>query len=261
VAKRVVKLEKFYTKDEVSSFCISKLDFRDYDRIVEPSAGSGSFSKKLDKNKIVSLDILPEDESILQFDFFDYKFDNSLKTIVVGNPPFGRQSSLAFKFINHAASFDCVKTIAFILPKSFKKESSHKKINNFFWLKEEYDLGEKSFCYGIENVDIPCVFQIWERKDVVRIYEKRNLNSFSFVKKKEEPDFSIRRVGFYAGKGFLNCETKNENSHYFIKLNDSGNLEKTINNLNRVVWAHNNTVGSRSISKDEIIDVLENIIK
>ena len=51
---------------------------------------------------------------------------NSRKIHVIGNPPFGRQSSLAIKFIKKSCSFS--DTISFILPKSFKKDSMKKSI-------------------------------------------------------------------------------------------------------------------------------------
>ena len=57
-----------------------------------------------------------------------YAFQSNLHFI--GNPPFGRQSSLAKKFIKHICSCDKTKTIAFILPKSFKKDSLKKLHSN-----------------------------------------------------------------------------------------------------------------------------------
>ena len=50
---------------------------------------------------------------------------NCFKKIhIIGNPPFGRQSSLAIKFIKKSAEF--CDSISFILPKSFKKDSLKK---------------------------------------------------------------------------------------------------------------------------------------
>ena len=52
------------------------------------------------------------------------------KIHILGNPPFGRQSSLAIKFIKKSSIF--CDTISFILPKSFKKDSM-KKIFSFIF--------------------------------------------------------------------------------------------------------------------------------
>jgi hypothetical protein len=51
-------------------------------------------------------------------------------------------------------------------------------------------------------------------------------------------------------------------AHYYIKL-DPGNiafLDTAIRQLNAVKWEHNNTVGQRSISKNELTRVLTPIL-
>jgi hypothetical protein len=78
------------------------------------------------------------------------------------------------------------------------------------------------------------------------------LNLIEFVKKNENPDYSFRRVGFYAGKIYDEIDEKSEQSHYFIK---SSLIIK--NYLNDFTWEHNNTAGPRSIGKSEIIKILE----
>ena len=64
----------------------------------------------------------PENDEIIKQDYleFDFNLQNSYKRIhIVGNPPFGRQSSLAIKFIKKSCEY--CDSISFILPKSFKK--------------------------------------------------------------------------------------------------------------------------------------------
>lgn len=103
----------------------------DNDLIIEPSSGNGSFIENI---KALSCnykfyDIEPEHNDIYKQDFLelDYmKLKEKYETIhIIGNPPFGRQSSLAIKFIKKCCS------ISFILPKSFKKDS----IKKFFFSK------------------------------------------------------------------------------------------------------------------------------
>lgn len=58
-----VKLDKFYTKDSTAKKCISLVkDINTYDLIVEPSAGSDVFSKKI--KDCVAYDIKPDDNTI-----------------------------------------------------------------------------------------------------------------------------------------------------------------------------------------------------
>jgi 16S rRNA A1518/A1519 N6-dimethyltransferase RsmA/KsgA/DIM1 with predicted DNA glycosylase/AP lyase activity len=53
------------------------------------------------------LDIEPEHPDVLQQDYLDFRFENNLekKVHIVGNPPFGRQSSLCIKFIKNLVLF------------------------------------------------------------------------------------------------------------------------------------------------------------
>ena len=63
-------------------------------------------------------------QDFLELDIKLYKDVKNVHTI--GNPPFGRQSTLAKKFIKKCAVFS--DSISFILPKSFRKGSYHRKI-------------------------------------------------------------------------------------------------------------------------------------
>ena len=98
-------LDKFYTLPECSKRCIDKVssmyDIARWDVIVEPSAGNGSFLNQIPSNKKIGIDISPEHPDIIKQDFFDYHPPPEHKNIlVIGNPPFGRISSLAIKFFN-----------------------------------------------------------------------------------------------------------------------------------------------------------------
>ena len=258
MAKRVVLSEKFYTKKSVVSSVIKELDLNEYDLVVEPSAGSGSFSSLIEAilkegKELVALDIEPENDKIKKQDFFLYEYPKNKKTLTVGNPPFGRQASLAVKFFNKAA--DHSNTVAFILPKSFKKESIQKRLNRSFELIKEIDLPDNSFFYGDKDFNIPCVFQIWKKQEnFSRIHTSVVSTVVKFVKKNESPDFAVRRVGFYAGKPYWNHEDKNENTHYFLKCNND--KEKYFDKIDQHMWEHDNTVGARSINKNDLMKVI-----
>ena len=181
---------------------------------------------------------------------------------VIGNPPFGRQSSLAIKFIKKAAEFS--ETISFILPKSFKKESLKKHFPLQFHLTLEHDLPHNSFTVDGKPHDVPCVFQIWHRRTIPReVPLKLTPQNFQFVKKTEHPDLSFRRVGVNAGTIERDTDlisTKSEQSHYFIKFNEpiSSQLYEQLAKLN--YGGKDNTVGPRSISKQELIKEFNKVI-
>lgn len=247
--------DKFYTKSEVVDDLLKLIPINNYDLVIEPSAGKGSFSLKINHPNLLSFDIQPEHNSIQQMDWFDFDPTNinTENCLVIGNPPFGVQSDLALKFINKCDSFK-VKTIAFILPKSFKKPSLKNKIPKNYHLIKEVDLVDKSFELMGKDYEVPTVFQIWERKDTLRetITLPTTTNLFEFVKKQDNPTIAFRRVGVNAGLIYEDTENKSHESHYFIKCNDK--IKSLIQNLN---WEHNNTTGPKSISKGELIQKLE----
>ncbi len=254
-------IDKYYTKKSIVGFCIENI--KKYveinasnDLIVEPSAGNGSFIdsiKSLSKN-FIFYDLEPENVEIVQQDYlllnhseFKKKFN---KIHVIGNPPFGRQSSLAINFLKKSCQF--CDSLSFILPKSFKKDSLKNKFPENFHIVFEYDLPNKSFLVDGIEYDVPCVFQIWEKRAENR-ENKQKLEpiNFKFVTKTEPHDISFRRVGGTAGTIDTNTSEKSIQSHYFIKLKN--NNESTINALRNVKFESNNTVGPKSISKPELI--------
>jgi predicted RNA methylase len=262
-------LEKFYTKDETVKLCIREIkdhiNISPNDLIIEPSAGNGAFFsaiRELTKNKknTLFLDIDPPEacsKEILKQDYlsFDKPILATSSIHVIGNPPFGKQSKTANQFIKKSA--ELANTISFILPKSFKKPSMKRVFPTHFHLVKQIDLPEKAFTIDNVEHDVPCIFQIWEKRTYSRpgvdILEPRG---FTFVKKEDKPDISVRRVGVYAGKVDTETENKSVQSHYFIRflsLLSIAERESKINQLKQVVFEHDNTVGPKSISKQEMI--------
>lgn len=250
-------LDKFYTKPSVAAWCLKKLNLDDYDLIIEPSAGSGSFSKQLPEGSL-ALDLDPEDASIIQQDFFTFAVaDKTQRTLIVGNPPFGQQNSLAVRFINHAATF--AETIAFILPRSFDKESVQRRINLYFHLVFSEVLPKNSFTLDTQEYDVPCVFQVWQRRENVRTQVTRLTTSehFSFVKDPGEADFSIRRVGGNAGKASLNTAMSPQ-SNYFVVNRSSLSAEDFVFYVNSLSFpSRDSAVGPRTLSKGELVESID----
>jgi hypothetical protein len=98
------------------------------------------------------------------------------------------------------------------------------------------------------------VFQIWEYREEPRIIEeKQKPKGYVFVKQNENPDISFRRVGGRAGEVSYDTQSKSHQSHYFIKF-DHKLSEKTFEALKKIHYeGRDNTVGPRSISKQELI--------
>lgn len=256
-------LDKFYTKKEVVINLLSKLKLNDFDLVIEPSAGDGSFYTELigKCKKLIAIDIEPEHNDIIKQNWLDFQYDKEYyKVLIIGNPPFGNQSKLIFQFFNKCNELKS-STIAFILPKSFKKDSIKNKIPNYYHLIYEEELNDNSFILENKDYSVPSIFQIWERKYEIREKIKMPTKTiyFDFVKKSENPELTFRRVGFYAGRVFDNID-KCEQSHYFIKSNKNLNINILRELLMSINWNHNNTAGPKSIGKSEIIIELEKLL-
>lgn len=248
------KLDKFFTNDNIVSQCLLNIDLSSYHTIIDPCAGNGAFSDKIPY--CLAFDILPDKNGIEQKDFFALDYTGFQRPVLcISNPPFGVQNNLAVRFFNKAAEF--ADTIAFILPKSFKKTSVQEKLNPYFHLVFEEDLPAFSFNLFQNGVqvpyDVPTVFQIWDRRGIERIPPKKEEpKGFEFVNR-ELANIAVRRVGFYAGKAFVEVLNKSEQSHYFIRAERP---EKFVEIANAIIWPYENTVGPRSISKQELVQAL-----
>ena len=262
-------IDKYYTKQSVAKECIENvkkyISIQPDDIVIEPSAGSGVFIPYIKSltDHCQFYDIQPEHPEILLQDYLLFTIkesDSSKKIHVIGNPPFGRQSSIAIKFVKKSCEF--ADSICFILPKSFKKDSLKRAFPLQFHLIYEVDIPLNSFLVNEVEHDVNCVFQIWQKKETNReITAKQDTEGFIFVKKTDEPkpDISFRRVGVNAGVIDTNIE-KSEQSHYFIRFTNNKSIEENIANLSKIKYEFNNTVGQKSISKQELIKEFINVL-
>ena len=167
-------IDKYYTKEIVVEQCLNMvkkyIELNTDDLIVEPSAGNGSFIKGIKEltSNFKFYDLEPENKEIIKQDYLFYDYSNIKKAYnkihIIGNPPFGRQSSLAIKFIKKSCEFS--DSVSFILPKSFKKDSLKKSFPLQYHLIFEMDLPDKSFLVDGVEYDVPCIFQIWKKKNI-----------------------------------------------------------------------------------------------
>ena len=128
----------------------------------------------------------------------------------------------------------------------------------------EIDLPYNSFLVNNIEYNVPCIFQIWEKKDIPRdIIEKLKPINFTFVKKEEKHDISFRRVGINAGAIDKNTDNKSIQSHYFITFNEVSLIDNDdiINKLKNINFnSSTDTVGPKSISKQELIKEYNSIL-
>jgi hypothetical protein len=256
--------DQFYTNRVISKKCVD-LVIKHIPHVakytwVEPSAGTGSFTDALDSRyKRIAMDIDPKSDTVKNMDFLEWKPTVSGDVIVFGNPPFGKQSSLAKAFIKKSCTF--ANVIAFILPKSFTKPSMNNAFEDHFHLVHTHELEKNAFEVNGKEYDVPCVFQVWQKRDRKRRSTKSvEPVGFRYVKPGEVYDLAFRRVGVYAGRCYLNDGRDfSVQSHHFIKL-DTDHIDVIMTKVNAHTFP-SNTVGPRSLTKTEINTVLNKIIK
>lgn len=250
------QLDQFFTKESLATSLFKilqgyllkeKIEINNW---LEPSAGSGAFFKLMPLEGRLGIDIAPQIEGVIQSDFLQYKLPN-MPFITVGNPPFGKNSSLAIKFFNKCATVS--EVIAFVVPKTFNKQSTISKLDSKFHLEFCEQLPENSFELQGKAYDVPCVFQIWRRKDILRekVVIIRKHEDFIFCSR-ENASFAIQRVGVNAGSLKRDLSTIASQSHYFIQA--SVEVEKLFSQID---WncVKYNTAGNPSIAKGELIDL------
>jgi hypothetical protein len=269
-AKNVRKegLDKFYTIPSYSKKCIDKVFElyckQDFDLIIEPSAGNGSFFNQLDCDNKMGIDICPENPDILKMDFFDYRPPSGINNIlVIGNPPFGRVSSIAIKFFNHSAQW--ANVIAFIIPRTFRRPSVQNRLNNKFHLIHDEDVSVNPCCFTPKMM-VKCCFQIWKKKDNERPFvylptkhEDWDFLSFGPLDFKGQPtppedaDFAVRAYGGKIGEiKKVNLNYLRPKSWHWIKSNI--NKDDLINRFIQLDYSDSlNTARQNSMGRGEFV--------
>jgi hypothetical protein len=258
-------LDQFYTNKNIAKKCFILLqkyvDIKDYDIILEPSAGTGSFFELLPENKKIGIDLEPKYKGITKMDFFDYTFDKNKSYIVIGNPPFGKISNMAIKFFNHASTGADV--IAFIIPRTFKRHSIQNKLNLQFELIFNEDLPINPCCFT-PKMNAKCCFQIWKKTNVKRCIKKLDIihKDFDFLQYTNidsilvpplNSDFALLAYGGKCGK-IIDTELHKlkPKSWHFIKSNININLLKSrFKQLDYTI--SNDSVRQNSLGKGDLI--------
>jgi hypothetical protein len=265
-------LDKFYTFPTYSKKCINKVcelyDIERWDLIIEPSAGNGSFFNQIPSNKKIGIDILPDHQDIIKQDFFDYNppaININKNILVIGNPPFGRVSSLAIKFFNHSAKW--ANVIAFIIPRTFRKISIQNRLDNKFHLVYDEELPNNPCCF-YPVMSVKCCFQIWEKRESKRdfIDLPKKHDDWEFLKLGKiddigqptpplDADFALRAYGGNIGEikteGLY--ELRPKSWHWFKTNIDKNTL---INRLSQLDYSNSlNTARQNSMGRAELVNI------
>lgn len=258
------KFDKFYTKDDVVDICINHINFDDYDFVIEPSAGNGSFFNKINHTNKIGLDISPDEPYILKQNWFEYEISDKYKNVLVlGNPPFGKRNKLSKDFIKHALKFSNVKTIAFILPDVYRKHTLQNIVPKIYRLKDIITLPENSFLIGEDEYHVPCSFFIFDKSEGEcnrfdpSLYTKTEDWIFS---NKNDYDFFI--MG--ASPTTLKTDVDETNRGYYIKVLPNKSIDAVKSNFKKMkVISYSSVNGGVSwITKPELVkNYLENYNK
>lgn len=248
--------DQFYTRDDVAANLVELARQEcpkhhpwglDHFRIIEPSAGTGAFLAHLPSHTL-AYDLEPKGPGIIPADFLKLRLFARTPTAIVGNPPFGRNGSLAVTFFNHAALFGDV--IAMVFPLSFQKVSVQNRLDLNFHLVEEIILPKNAFIFDGKPKHVPTVFQIWVKKDVPR--EKIKLatshDDLDFTTW-DHANIAISRVGSKAGCLHWDFD-KSSQTTFFIRA--SPKVIKILMSLDLRTPAMR-TTGQRSLAKTELI--------
>jgi hypothetical protein len=199
--KQNTQLDQFFTRDGVVDHClytvktclgrIHKATLGEDYSILEPSAGDGAFSSKLHtlNANVAAYDIEPRAEGIQYADFLTLHPDTLERCkVVVGNPPFGKRSSLAVAFLNKAAIHGLL--VAFVVPVQFRKWSVQSKINKNLELVSDELLPGDSFRVDGKPYKVRCCFQVWAKRGVVGGATDLRLKAAPII---SHPDFDMHQ--------------------------------------------------------------------
>jgi predicted RNA methylase len=249
---RARALDQYYTHLSIAEklyqilqtyYCIKKFC------ILEPSAGEGAFYRLLPRGS-VGIDLEPKFPGIIKADFLTIRVESARPVACIGNPPFGKNASMAIRFFNHAA--DQSQVIAFVLPKSFRKASVVRRLHRHFHLVHEQVMPEKAFLFDGEPCSVPSVFQIWERRENQRDLTRAATQhpDFEFTTP-DRADFAIRRVGARAGHLHHDFSVS-QSTHYFIR----GGVEPIMTKIDFSSVVQN-VAGTPSLAKTELVRLYE----
>ena len=229
--------------------------------------GGGAFVRALYSKlgqavSVVTIDTNQKTDATFHADFLSWSPDVSLsKPIVVfGNPPFGKNSSIAIQFVNYSANF--ASFIGFILPNSFNKPSIIKRIDRHLHIIYSQILEGDCFLFDNKSVSVPCSFYVFEKRDVLRVDPEplpTKSSVVSFLQDAKGATFMVQRVGQRAGRVFWDTKEMEQRgtskNFYFVQINNVTEEQRIVlKDLSMEITQDRlNTSGMPSLSKGEVV--------
>ena len=281
----LVDNDTFYTPEDTVRQLIGLIgDMSAFDTIIEPSAGDGAILSML-PSRAVGYDLSPLATGITRMNWLepvtvDGDADDSMyipykaalwgyphRTLVIGNPPFGRQGVLASRFINECSGW--ASTVAFIMPRSFLKDSMMNRIDRRFHVRVMEPVIDDH--YRIPSTAdtriVPTIILILDYRDTPRTdhistrLSKLELDMLPFeFCSREDADYMIVRVGSRSGslEDLSHVTDTNAKYNYFIRIRNQdadirGMFTRAMPAFHRT---RSMTTGPRSLSKAEIVRTL-----
>ena len=253
------RLDQYYTRPDIAKvmyqIVLEHVDEASH-LMVEPSAGEGAFSTLMPADSI-AIDKAPAGLGIIRADFLKFSFPSDRHIAVVGNPPFGRNSSMAVRFFNHAATF--ASSISFILPRTFRKAPTENRLDRAFILVREELVPANAFLREGRPFHVPAVFQIWKRGGEFRALREVETKhpDFEFTGP-ESADFALQRVGARAGMVHDRLEMS-PSSHHFLRARRYG-VRAIMKRLDFASVA-GDVAGNPSVSRSEIVRLYREFVE
>lgn len=253
-----IKNDKYYTPMELARYCIDKayevIGKENITEIIEPSAGSGSFSLQI--ADCIAYDIEPEHESIMRQDYL--KLDRPYKEgrLVIGNPPYGERMYLAQQFFRK--SVELGDYIAFILPIS--QLNNQNSLYEFDLIYSE-NLGKQIYT----DRRLHCCFNIYRRPTNGQLNKKipSRLKDVTIIRQDSKryeniKDFDIRMCYWGDGTaGKILSEGESYSGEYKIVINNDKRREEIKNFIEDFNWnEYAKGIAMRRLKQYQIVDVL-----
>lgn len=173
--------------------------------------------------------------------------------LIIGNPPYGKNSNLAVKFLNRALSES--DEVRFVLPRTFRKPSVLNRIDSKAHLVKDVTVPDDTFPGTIRTC-----YQHWsvKKEDRKKIDVETTHDDFEFVTV-DKANLCIGRVGAgTCGIVFTkNFKERGITSHYFIKTKNKEVKDRLVKLSEKFREAGKQTVGMHSLSKHDLISIYE----
>lgn len=167
--------DQYFTRPEIARECLKALEGLLGSLVtaatfwVEPSAGHGSFLSPLLEagRRAWGGDIHPQHPRVAHHNYLTDPLPpppaGADRTVVVGNPPFGRKAKLAGAFINQALRHGGL--VAFVVPLQLRKWSAQRHLLAGARLLMDITLDEEAFLFLGKPYKLRCCFQVWTTWD------------------------------------------------------------------------------------------------